>query len=124
MNTTIENNKLIAEFIGGKRTVNGTEYTVTVDGETEFNKSFDLLFKVVEKIESLGFSTSIYHLPKTLNTAKIISGGVDVIGVNGSTKIEAVYNAVVEFINWYNSARKKIKNERIYRSTKQSNKPT
>lgn len=122
--TTIEKNRIIAEFMGAVATykpyVNEeeTEYDMfgviecIEDGENEkhyflpkemlFNSDWNWGMSVVEKIESLGFITSIYHLPKTLNTVKIIRGGNDIIGINGQTKIEAVYNACFEFIQWYN----------------------
>lgn len=92
MNTT-ENNKLIAEFMGGKRTVNGTEYAVTVDSETEFNKSWDLLIPAVRKCkENQVFGSGL--LITDINHALI------------NLNREQVYNAVTQFIVWYNSAEK------------------
>lgn len=71
--------------------------------ELKYHSSWDWLMPVVEKIESLNFSTLIYHLPKTLYTTKIISGGADVVGVNRDTKIQSVFDTVIEFIKWYNA---------------------
>ena len=113
---TIEGNKLIAEFMGVKPVdgfYNGWElhkaglpfsYGAMGNGTSDpkFHSSWDWLMPVVEKVESLGFETSIYHLPQVLNTVKIISGRNDVIGVNRKTKIEATWLAVTEFIKWYN----------------------
>lgn len=119
MNTT-ENNKLIAEFMGYEFMTNNIfinrlpkDFLDNSENYKCFHNSFDWLMEVVERIEGLGFSTSIYHLPKTLNTVKIISGGADVVGVNGSTKIEAVYKAIAAFIKWYNLTQKEIKNQLI-----------
>lgn len=70
--------------------------------EPKYDESWDWLMPVVEKIESLNYTTSIYHLPRTLNTVKIFSAGADVVGVNGETKMQSLYKAVVEFIKWYN----------------------
>lgn len=116
----IDGNKLIAEFLcfkyrnqakyWGRYPLDDNSF-LSLKGEVEmhslkFHSSWDWLMPVVEKIESLNFTTSIYHLPKTLNTVKILSGGADVVGVNGETKIEAIYKTVVEFIKWYNSCQK------------------
>lgn len=104
MNTTAQNNKLIAEFMQLEKYSNN-EYLangmICNENILYYHSDWNWLMEVVEKIESLNFTTSIYHLPKSLNTVKIISGGADVVGINGSTKIESVYNAMVEFVKWY-----------------------
>lgn len=103
-----EGNKLIAEFMGYQINIGYNKQGVLFAGQhinankLLYHSSWDWLMPVVEKIESLNFTTSIYHLPKTLNTVKIFSGGADVVGKNGETKMEAVYKAVIEFIKWYN----------------------
>jgi len=91
--------------------------------DMKFNTSFDWLMEVVEKIESLkpiqlmdrnwiGFDVRIY---KTFNTQthyctiKYLKEGGDMTIANGfskQSKIEAVYNACVEFIKWYNEQNK------------------
>jgi hypothetical protein len=58
--------------------------------------------EVVEKIESLQFDFAIY----TGSSVSIINTKdfpfEEIISLSGSSKIEAVYNACVEFIKWYN----------------------
>lgn len=96
---------------GHKCSIPNFEFLYIENGEDEigvhnkrikFHSDWNWLMTVVEKIESLNFTTSIYHLPKTLNTVKIFIGGADIVGKNGETKMKAVYKAVVEFIKWYN----------------------
>lgn len=123
MNTT-ENNKLIAEFMGMKQDpesgnymlphysskyvinhlTKGRNYDEWADRYTdenyntgyllpldylEYHSSFDWLLEVVEKIKNIVLLKGITF------TNQLIAG---LITVNK----EAVYNAVVEFIKWYN----------------------
>ena len=72
--------------------------------QLKFHKDWNWLMEVVEKIESLGGAVCIG------NCVMIIFYLTDVMGESysktreliGETKIEAVYNACVEFIKWYN----------------------
>ena len=132
MNTT-ENNKLIAEFMSWdsneSKTVfyEPTDEVQGIDGFTLENLPFDnwnWLMEVVEKIESLKpieflsgrnwicFDVRIY---KTFNTQtnycviKYLKESGDMTISNGfskNNKKEAVYNACVEFIKWYNKENK------------------
>lgn len=86
---TIENNKIIAQFLEishQKRAMN-------------FHSNWNLLMEVVEKIEMLGF---IFSIKK--NWAKITKDKIVIVvrWEEDKTKIEAVYNASLEFIKWYN----------------------
>lgn len=134
MKNILENNKLIAEFMGGKlrnesrlklapqeiwlpsQGVCRYDTIETGRGKTlQYHKSWDWLMPVVEKIEILGYYTSI-RLNKYTNKTTVctiedtneatIGGGLSQIlvteGFKHLSKIEAVYNAVVEFIKWYN----------------------
>ncbi len=118
MNT--ENNKLIAEFMG--RVIPEDELEFYDENPTThyYDSDWNWLMEVVEKIESLkpfeflsgrswiGFDVRIY---KTFNTQtnyctiKYLKESGDMTISNGfskNNKIEAVYNACVEFIKWYN----------------------
>ena len=102
MNTT-ENNKLIAEFLGLQ--LEQDQEILFISGlgtkliNETFNKDWNWLMEVVEKIEN------------TTSTSIIIScGNCEVYNCETQetmfffegVKIEAVYNASLEFIKWYN----------------------
>lgn len=67
-----------------------------------FHNDWNWLMEVVEKIESLGFEFFIVESRCRIahNTDKSIETIIDfeILG----TKIEAVYNACVEFVEWWN----------------------
>ena len=104
--STIENNKLIAEFMLNK--------IVPQSWTWEYHKSWDALMPVVEKIESiedsnlpyLSYSQNNFCVSIRNGFCEIISGDFlmdfDEFSRHSGTKIEATYNAVVEFIKWYN----------------------
>lgn len=90
-----ENNKLIAEFMGldiPKRNPNTILY----------HSDWNWLMEVVEKIESKGFDVHI-------NTCVCRISDVgedrfeDIETFNSNNKIQAVYNACIEFVKWYNN---------------------
>ena len=64
-----------------------------------YNTDWNRLMEVVEKIESIGFT---FETKK--NWARITRKGENIIlrWEEDKTKIEAVYNACIEFIKWYN----------------------
>ena len=119
MDNIIENNKLIAEFMGfiadksfEVKLVDGinTSYYYYKDDvmclpETmRYNSSWNWLMEVVEKIESLGndiLITSNYIQITYDKGEKFIT-----IELEGNIKIFAVYNACIEFIKWYNKQNK------------------
>lgn len=115
MNTIQENNKIIAEFLGYVNTTPTDKDFNIYEGEnkvlpnlieTNFEKRFhtdwNWLMSVVEEIERLGFEVQIYK-----STCMIYKVGNNLsIGKDAETKIEAVYNACVEFIKWYNEQNK------------------
>ena len=112
---TTENNKLIAEFMGEKlpykNEQNKWEFDVQGAGKISstniedlfrfmgynYHNDWNYLMLVVEKIESIkgtqifinGISCEIMFKGKTISK-------------HFNTKIEAVYNACVTFIEWYN----------------------
>ena len=110
MNT--ENNKIIAEFmIKQEPTENfcvgsiGQEVGVFTGIKTEYFKYEDLKFhsdwnwlmEVVEKIESLG---NVFNIDN--KKVYILNNVAWCTAQVGETKIQAVYNACLEFSKWYN----------------------
>jgi hypothetical protein len=114
----MENNKLIAEFMGVKPLVLGgsIEYEMYgvldciedfpnekhffVDDEMSFHTSWDWLMPVVDRIESLrNEDGNAYRFTIDMCNAKIDETNIDIIG--GSYKLDSTYKAVVEFINKY-----------------------
>lgn len=138
MNTQ-ENNKLIAEFMGMQHTDIGwydNEETLQLQNNTfdelQFYESWDWLMPVVEKIEDMGFTTSIktsyvrINPRENANYDHYISyitwnedgwssrkphasydddcdmGNISYTPKEIIDKRRAIYEAVVAFINWYN----------------------
>ena len=144
MNTTIENNKIIAEFmecekstsVGSKVLITGEsdfsgqigQYTgiaqenstgvyLSKDGSTRwfdldeiknidfkdvknYHSDWNWLMEVVEKIEETAdWSLELLTTDKKEYQMLIPLSNTNVIV---ETKIEAVYNACIEFIKWYN----------------------
>lgn len=106
MNTT-ENNKLIAEFMGEQFTdssgvVQGLNYKLIEKKHGEGNNGFrfhtcwNWLMPVVEKIQKLYEECVDYNnqMPGDYYY-KVLDKGI-------STPREIIYQAVVEFIKWYN----------------------
>ena len=117
-----ENNKIIAEFLGATANKGG-EYEMygiiqsIDDGEKEkhyffgsemlFDTDWNWLMEVVEKIETLTDinSNGCFMVLESIgfNAKFIFDDGTRILkDSKGETKIEAVYNACLEFINWYN----------------------
>lgn len=122
MKTTTENNRIIAEFMGWKeqtdpterwfgsfREPNGILHKNTNTEPLLFHSSWDWLMPVVEKIE--GLENSIYQVDimqegaRILKRCKHFDKPIDCTVSKmpeGTTKLEATYKAVVQFIKWYN----------------------
>lgn len=113
---TTENNKIIAEFMGYEIQKDPTErffgrykqplgaWTKEID--LSFHHDWSWLMEVVEKIESLNFDFAIYtgSAISIINTKDFPFD--EIINLVASSKIQAVYNACVEFIKWYNEQNK------------------
>lgn len=113
---TIEGNKMIAEFLGAAIIAEGiSENLYEYDGGNiggfyfmdhpsamKFHTKWDWLMPVVEEIEKktgkrLQIMGNFCYAPGVF-----IAKGEE-LRVYGSTKIEAVYLAVLQFITWHNS---------------------
>ena len=95
----MENNKLIAEFMGVK-------YPMLKGSDLQYHTSWDWLMEVVEKIESderydveiLQYGTRIIERTKT-DLIEVVNNIAD---ISFDSKIEHTYDAIVKFINEYN----------------------
>jgi predicted HTH transcriptional regulator len=108
MNNT-ENNRLIAEFMGyNEEIVNGEIYFTLPDmleslsdEELQYHSDWNWLMEVVEKIENYNEYTNVLFTPQGCEINCYIENGF-LFSNDCNTKIEAVYNACIEFIKWYN----------------------
>jgi len=119
MNT--ENNKLIAKFLGDKiylKDFDGYQKPLLVFNSKDliFDKDWNHLMQVVEKIESLTITETYDEFNEKTVCAKvslsienafcqILTNGMylnEIVSIGGNSKIEAVYNACIFFIKWYN----------------------
>jgi len=103
-----KNNKLIAEFMGVYSEENGYDYTKIGNLGVMYDKSWDCLMPVIEKIESLSDTKGdFYRFTITMYDASIKGTDIEVLGdayYEGSEqKIVSTYQAVVEFIKEYNN---------------------
>ena len=106
---TTENNKIIAEFMGfipiTENNLLADNFNVKEEEKlmviefTKYHSDWNWLMQVVEKIETHGFTFDIKK-----NWSCITRKGEKIIirWEEDNNKIEAVYNACVEFIKWYN----------------------
>lgn len=129
MKTIKENNRLIAEFMGGELIYPNTcnygvfkfsakdkhKLTYTTEPTTEngiaegflrFNSSWDWLMPVVEKIEGLGYTTEKNYQRVDRDWQFLITRRSNILfqEFNNDSRI-ACYDAIVNFIEWYNKNR-------------------
>ena len=113
--TTIENNKLLAEFMDE---IDLKRHNNTFITSYKYNTDWNWLMEVVEKIEKLTPNNRVINFGISNVSISIFLRPLDVkiyskrdadysveeivsIETKGK-KIEAVYNACIEFIKWYN----------------------
>ena len=106
---TTENNKIIAEFMGATLTKDLQIMYPVYEGDSSYVKDlkyhldWNWLMQVVEKIESILPDDSIITIEyKNCFIPVLDDEEPFTIEGGGKTKIEAVYNACLEFIKWYN----------------------
>jgi hypothetical protein len=120
----IQNNLLIAQFMGYTKGtydhgINGVEeiwqnYSIE-DGHYKSEREFDYerdwnsLMPVVEKIESLGYFCMINRWTSVYTGFGQTPSQMSITNVEGKSKIGNTYRAVLAFIEWINS--KNYKNE-------------
>ena len=120
---TIENNKIIAEFLSVKihpcETIENFKFLPIEErglyngyfiDELKYHEDWNWLMEVVEKIESIEYG--IYQVDILQEGCKILERCRLLIDnrvsklESDTTKIESVYLACVEFIKWYNNKNK------------------
>jgi hypothetical protein len=115
MENVIENNTIIAEFMGAK-IIKKDQQAYDMDGKypdgtdrklpenMEYHTSWDWLMTVVEKIKNTGEGHWFEILVGYINICKIGNIGMEeqFIETEEDEILETVYNACVEFIEWHN----------------------
>lgn len=121
----MEDNRLIAKFMGGKYSmelsfdIDHTEIWLPFHGIVrydtveigkgkilEYHKSYSWLIPVVERIEDFRDENNSARFNVIIEQCfvEIIENHTSetIVQLDRDTKIETIYNAVVEFIKWYN----------------------
>lgn len=110
MKTLEQQNAMIAEFMGLHEIVK-TSGAAFQDNNTneihllKYHTSWDWLMPVIEKIEKLNYDFEIlggcWVIIKDVDPDRDES--TEIIEVSSKTKMQTVYNAVCQFIEWYNA---------------------
>lgn len=122
----LENNKLIAEFIGWTNVLD-CKYSEFISHKDwvmaqyystdkhkkrtthiklfKYHESWDWLMPVIGKIEDLGYPTTISKWAEEQVNCCSIDGVVD-FNSKSDNKLKVTYGAIIEFINWYNKNKK------------------
>ncbi len=85
----------------------GNEHLINV-GSFRYSFDYNWLMPVVEEIESLGYNSCIELVSDNTHRVTIYSPIYGEIGIGGKedSKIQAIYSAVIDFIEWYNINKK------------------
>lgn len=115
--TPSQQNQILIAIFDGKQPIEGysessnSYYYYYNDSELqdfeaipEYKHDFNSLMNVVDKIESLDYFGNSFELESIGKSAKfILDDGTRILhDCPASTKIESIFFAVLEFINWYN----------------------
>ena len=108
MENVTENNKLIAEFIGRKGKQNKNLYWVNIPNvdwvapeEMKFHEDWNWLMPVIDKIETILPDDSTVHIEFNRCWIDNNKEGLTIDACR-NTRLDSVYYAVLEFIEWYN----------------------
>lgn len=113
----IENNKLLAEFIGYKENSSGNIVFEGISGQyyldrLYFHKYWDWIMRAAEKIEAIKtdrqllFQVVINGFDCCIEAHEKVTNFKSNFHHCERTKIEAVYHTCVAFIKWYNKQNK------------------
>jgi len=91
---TMENNCLIAEFMGYRPTVEDIS-------DNRYDTSWDWLMEVVEKIEAMGFQFWIGKYASSITKESDKSFGE--LSVKGDNKLSVIYQLGIQFIKLHNT---------------------
>jgi hypothetical protein len=106
MNT--ENNRLLAEFLGYKNIANDEDKQDYLNDVIQFHTDWNWLMEVVEKIKKETNEDEFLNRLITTETrnAIVLEANLENCFRKSYLSIEAVHNACVEFIKWYNEQNK------------------
>jgi len=103
----MKNNKLIAEFMGWTEDMD----SITHEGDKwwsspdthKYHTSWDWLMPVVEKIDEVSDENTLFKIEYNRAFVEDIENYYIFIDVTASSRLEATYKAVVEFIKKHNN---------------------
>jgi len=117
VNLNTMENKLILEFLNtdvnndgtyelpqfGTIRPNGDFKTSFTAEQTKFNKDWNWLMQVVDRIEDLGYRVGINGISCTISELLNDEPIISLVLGDRKQKISLVHSAVVDFINYYNA---------------------
>ena len=95
----MNDNKLIAEFMDLK----STGLSIYKESDYKYHTSWDWLMPVVEKIDEVSDENTLFKIEYNRAFVEDIENYYIFIDVTTSSRLEATYKAVVEFIKKHNN---------------------